>query len=240
MSSSNFFSGLDLSHVPYSSPPPGEVSDFINPETLTCTAIAVSVTTLVLALTILLLRLYSTMTVTHSIGSDDFTTIIAYIFSVVSTAIMLSSSSFARHSWDFSLASYTPELAKLIFAESITALVALFFAKISILILFHRLFSLHKGFRYANYFGMAWAFLILMIFIIMSAVYCTPRHMQSFSSVAVAMRCSDFEEPITVRGALIVALDFYIFLLPLPLLWKLQLTLRRKVELTIVFMTASM
>ena len=240
MSSSDSLSGLDLSSIPYDSPPPGQVSNFINPETLTGTAVAISTVTLTLALTLLLVRLYSTIIVNRSVGSDDFTMVVAYIFSTASTAFMLSSSALARHSWDFALAMYTPRLAKLRFAQHLTIAMALFFSKISILILYHRIFSLHRIFRYANYLGMAWIASIAIASIILNAVYCTPRPRQSFDSEPVAVRCNSLERPIVIRSAFIVALDFYIFLLPLPLLLKLQLTTRRKVELAIVFMTGSM
>ncbi len=132
---------------------------------------------------------------------------------------------------------YTARIAKSIYAEQMTIAVALFFSKLSILILFHRIFSLQKIFRYANYLGMIWAFLLAIASIIQALVYCTPRGMQSFDTPETTVRCNELEQPILVRGAFQAALDFYILLLPLPLLWNLQLTIRRKLELTVVFMT---
>lgn len=200
MSASDNLFGLDLSDVPFSPPPPGKVSNFAMPETLTGTTIIVSVVLLSLALIFLLARLYTTIAITRSIGPDDLTIIIAYIFGAATTALTLSSSVLARHPWDFALSMYTPQIAKIIYAEGMTMTVALFLSKLSILILFHRIFSVHKSFRYANYLGMIWALLIAVASIVLDAVYCTPRHMQSFNTLEVALRCNEMEHPILIRG----------------------------------------
>ena len=180
------------------------------------------------------------MFVSRSIGSDDFTAVVAYLFAVGFAALTLSLSAFARHSWDFALTMFTSAVAKTTFAAQITLAMASFFSKISILLLLFRVFSQNRIFRYATYLGMIWAGLIAVATVMLDLVYCMPRMGESFDSVAERSRCNLIERSIVVRGAFIVALDFYIFVLPLPLLWRLQLAVKKKVAITIVFMTGLM
>ena len=154
MSALDSLSGLDLSNVPYIPPPPGKVSDLAMPGALTETTISMSIVLLILVLTFVLARLYATIAVTRSVGADDLTISIACIFGATTTALTLSSSALARHPWDFALSMYTSRIAKIIYAEQMTMAMALFLSKLSILILFHRLFSVHRPFCYANYLGM--------------------------------------------------------------------------------------
>ena len=75
MASSPFPLGVDLSKIPYQMPPLGVISNFANPVTLSDVIIAVSTVTLFLAFIFLCMRLYSTMRITRSIGSDDYLTL---------------------------------------------------------------------------------------------------------------------------------------------------------------------
>ena len=242
MAYTNLPPGIDPTKIPSSLPPPGEISNFQDPVTLTSTAIAVSSTTLALALILLCLRLFSTIFVTHSVGKDDFTAVIAYLFAVGFAYLILNLTAFARLSWDFETALFTTTLAKTTFATQITLAMASFFSKVSILLLLFKVFSQNTTFRYANYLGILWAGLIAITTIVLDLAYCMPRVGESFSSVSSISRChgTRIEGAIVVRGAFIMALDFYIFLLPLPLLWRLQLATKKKAAITFVFMTGLM
>ena len=114
------------------------------------------------------------------------------------------------------------------------------FAKFSILILLFRIFSQIKGFRYAIYFGASLTAIISATSIVVDGALCAPRAGESFGDMRVSMRCSRETIWAVVQGTLNVVLDFYIFCLPLPIVWKLQLAPRRKIGLSVIFMTALM
>ena len=55
-----------------------------------------------------------------------------------------------------------------------------------------------------------------------------------------ALRCTDLRYWVAVSGVVIMLLDFYLFFLPMPMVWRLQMATRRKIGVTLIFMTGSM
>ena len=232
--------GVPLSMIPSAAPPLGVESDFINPVTLADAVVAVSATTLILAIVLLSLRLYSTLRITRSTSYDDGACIVALVFAVSYVGLIVSTKDNARHAWDLPLSAYTAGFAKIVFSEQIIAALGFLFSKLSILLLLLRLFSPTKRFRYMVYFGIIWTTLISLTSIIVASALCTPRKHELFSSLSVAERCTHEETWAVVQGVLNVCLDFYILYLPIPMVWKLQLGLQRKIGVMAIFMTGFM
>ena len=227
---------MDLSTI-LSGPPPGVIPNFINPTTLGDAIIAVSATSSFLACIFLCIRLYSTTRITCSVGSDDYTLIIAFILSLAYASCIVHTRDHARHVWDISLADYNASYFQIIFAETIVGALGLLFAKLSILILLSRIFSPNRKLRYAIYFGMLWTGLISATSILLAGIFCAPRIGESFGSLTVALRCTKNQTWAVVQGVLSTVLDFYIFCLPLPIVWKLHLEPKKKVGILVIFMT---
>lgn len=229
--------GMDLDMIPSMAPPPGVVPNFINPVTLADPILAVCTATSVLAVILLCMRLYSTTRITRSASYDDAASVIALVLSLCYAGLVISFRDNARHGWDLPLSAFTVSFAKVVFAEQIFADLSLLFAKASILLLLFRLFAPTRWFRYMIYLGIVWATLISLVTIIVAGALCTPRHGESFGDLTVAERCTLETTWAVVQGASDVVLDFFIIYLPIPMLWKLNMGLQRKIGVMAIFLT---
>ena len=231
---------LDLSKVPSMLPPPGVLSNFANPTPLAGPMIAISTTTAVLAVTLLSARLYSNIRITRSAGYDDLTCIAGVMFSFAFMGLVLNTRDYARHMWNVPITGFTASYLKIILAQTIAAALGFLFAKLSILLLFFRLFSPSRTFRYSVYVGIIWATLTSLTAVVVAGAMCAPRSGEAFDSLTLITRCSHDTIWAAVQGAFNAALDFYIFYLPIPVVWKLQLKTHRKIGVLSTFMTGLM
>lgn len=127
---------------------------------------------------------------------------------------------------------------KIVFAQSMIAWPTLLFAKLSIFLLYLRLFHINRSTRWAIYLGILWTLLTYLPFLVVTPYLCAP-HVGEKWTLEVAMRCNDALDWEIASAAMAVILDTYIFVLPLPILKALPLSRGRKWGLVAVFGTAS-
>ena len=240
MSSPPLPPGVNASQIPFGAPPPGIIPNFVNPPTLVEGLIAASTTTLILALLLLSARLYSTTRITHSIGSDDYIAIASFVLSLAYTSINIENRGIARHNWDLPLSDFTLKSMIFFFVSFFLGTLAGLFADLSILLLLLRIFSVNKRFKIAVYAGIAWTVLLHVIAILVDSIMCAPWPGESFNSPAVQVRCVRSDLWLLVSAVLEVLFDIYVFILPLPVIWRLQMGAKRKAGISMIFMTASM
>ena len=221
-------------------PPPGVQPNFVNPTTLAKPIVAISVATSIFAVAFLSARLYSRFKITRSAGYDDYASIVAMASSLSLIGLILNIRKFARHMWDMSITSFDSSFFKILLAVNIVGAIALLFAKLSILMLLFRLFSLKQRFRSLIYVGMLWATLNSITTVIVAGALCAPRQGESFAGLSVAQRCQHEGIWAVVQGAMSVILDSYVFCLPILIVWKLQLGLKRKLGVLAIFSTGLM
>lgn len=220
---------MNSSLSPLEPPPPGIISNFTNPVTLASAIISISVTSSALAFVLLSMRLHSTTRVTRSVGADDYTAITAFILCLAFESLVIHQRNYARHTWDLPISSLeTISNTRMMFAESTTKALSLLFSKVSILILFFRIFSVSQRLRYAIYFGIFTTALACALSIVVTAVNCPSDSCSTPFKWAVA------------KGTLNVFLDFYILGLPIPTLWKLNMGMKKKVGAIGIFITGLM
>jgi hypothetical protein len=115
-----------------------------------------------------------------------------------------------------------------------------FFIKTSILLLYHRLFSVGSSLllRRLIWFGIAFHMLFYGAFTaLVLALYGPCGTLAGSASKRI---CTDVDEATVMQGALNVATDIYVLLLPLLVLWRLHMPLTRKLGACSVFFTGSM
>jgi hypothetical protein len=113
--------------------------------------------------------------------------------------------------------------------------------KLSILLLYLRLFEVKRSMRYAIYLGMFWTVLTYLPFLVITPVLCAPHPGKKGGwSLEVALRCNEGVDWDIASAAMAVLLDAYILVLPLPILWTMPLSWGRKWGLVVVFTTASL
>ena len=117
----------------------------------------------------------------------------------------------------------------------------LFFAKSTIFLLYLRLFGIDEKTKYGTWFGLLWT----------SLIYWTGIPIQIYCSVPVIGRIGrgwnvetvdKYYEIVAiysiVQGVLSVVLDLYIFLLPIPVILRLQMSQKKRLWVLGVFGTA--
>ncbi|KAI4289384.1 MAG: hypothetical protein L6R35_001353 [Caloplaca aegaea] len=207
--------GTDLSMVPAAKPPPGVTPQFQHPSSLTPTLIGL-------------------------IGD------IAQYF---------------RHGWDLPLSWYTPTYikvmrnplplvakqiltsGKLLYAQGMLLGPTIFFSKEAIFLLYFEVFQVKNQMRLAIIFGMVFTGFVYWTGVIIESIYCAPRVGEGWDPLAgapVSIRCQKTIYWGIVQGACAILIDLLIFVLPIPIVMKLQLPTRRKVQILCVFMTALM
>ncbi|KAI0837145.1 hypothetical protein F5Y06DRAFT_304868 [Hypoxylon sp. FL0890] len=113
--------------------------------------------------------------------------------------------------------------------------------KAAVLLMYLQLFSVSRRMRVAVWIGLAFNFLVYIPSIPMAAIYETPRPGHSWEEMIAIDKQS--QQGVLVpyaitTGAASVLLDLYIFLLPLPIIARLNLSRSKKIQVALVFMTA--
>lgn len=112
---------------------------------------------------------------------------------------------------------------------------AIMAAKLSILALYLQIFSVNQKFRHACWFTGSIVIIYCVTGTPLEVLGCTPA-VKTLAQLA-AQQCISLIPLSVAIGILNITTDFLIFLLPLPLIARLQLPARRRLGLTIVFAT---
>lgn len=127
-----------------------------------------------------------------------------------------------------------------IVAASATYLPIIFFIKASALFLYCRLFP-NKRFHITCYCILAFTALYALAAMLVLTISCLPPYPPTPEEPVAQLRCPNMHLGIIMLSTLAtnVILDGIIICLPLPLIWRLQTNIWKKVQLTIVFTLGS-
>ena len=92
--------------------------------------------------------------------------------------------------------------------------------------------------RYSIWFGLIWNLLLYWSGIPIVSYYCTPRIGKPWDPFAIARSCTNFTTYTVIQSVLSVALDLYVFILPIPIVVKLQMSPKRRLSVLGIFGTA--
>lgn len=113
--------------------------------------------------------------------------------------------------------------------------VTVFFTKLSLLILYLRIFSPDRNVRYAIYFGIIANAIVYAVSTVLFGAWCIPRHGQPWLESAETSRCRHSVVMDYSQGIFGVISDLYIFILPMPSIMKLNLPHRKRMSLAAIF-----
>ncbi|KAI0868548.1 hypothetical protein GGS24DRAFT_207496 [Hypoxylon argillaceum] len=226
----------DLCQIPAGVSPNG-VYNFNNPPSLGPAVVAVSVTLGVISTAFGVGRLYINRDKLHS---ADYFTIAAVLVNITFIGVISSQFKYYRHSWDIPVCWYTGSYLKLPFVQTVLFAPAFFFPKAAIFLLYRQLFAIQKKTRIAINFGLLITLLVYLSNIPLAAVYAAPRPGHSWDSLLLTLQANSrpFALGGTIQSAIGTVLDFYIFFLPLPILFRLQIEKERRLQLIAIFSTA--
>lgn len=112
-----------------------------------------------------------------------------------------------------------------------------FLIKLSIFLLYLHIFAVSRRTRLLVYCGIV---IVLVGNAIPTAIFgaaCIPRVGEYWSQSFTSRRCHEESLETGLAAALINAItDYYVLWIPLPIVWKLNLPLRKKIGLVIIFM----
>ena len=110
-------------------------------------------------------------------------------------------------------------------------------AKSSLLLLYYRVFAPKKWVPYSIFGAIIFAIGTQMSLNIIDSIYCTPDIGNPWD-IRTSLKCAGHARSYTVvQGVANVVLDLFILCLPIPIVWRLQLQLQKKLGIIAVFMT---
>lgn len=116
-----------------------------------------------------------------------------------------------------------------------------FCAKLSLFLLYYRLFGRHRWIRYSVYLGIGSIAAVYTADTIAYGYLCFPHGGQSWIEAVAGARCFDNSMTLSyVRIPFNILSDLYLFILPLPAVWQLHLPLRKRLGIAGIFMTGSL
>lgn len=125
------------------------------------------------------------------------------------------------------------------YVTGVTGGLALFFGKTSIVLFYLKLFGSKPVFKWFTIAVITFMFCFYSVQIIMTSYFCAPRLGKPWG-VGTALRCPGIGTWTSIQGPLNVFIDLYIFLLPIPVIMKLHLSMKKRLGLTGIFLTAGL
>ncbi|KAL8669400.1 MAG: hypothetical protein Q9168_006012 [Polycauliona sp. 1 TL-2023] len=116
-------------------------------------------------------------------------------------------------------------------------LITLLGYKMSILILYLRLFAVNRTFRYTTWSMMFFVCGYLTANLFTQIFGCSPR--SKYWNPDTLGHCINYTRAGLAYGSMNIISDLLIFILPIPLVWKLKLSRRGKVGVSIIFMSGA-
>lgn len=122
-----------------------------------------------------------------------------------------------------------------LFAVMHFSILTTYFSKLLVLLYF-RIFSIKPIIGYLIYFGVAFNTCLALSVLIVTWQYCSPRPGAAWD-LNLGWKCDHMKSNTVKLGAFNIALDLRNFFLTLSTILKLQLPLRRKIDLIVIFGT---
>ncbi|ORY02462.1 hypothetical protein BCR34DRAFT_591903 [Clohesyomyces aquaticus] len=194
--------------------------------------IFVSILALVVAL-----RIYTRIVVKRWFGSDDVFIILAFIFAVALTVLVIianESYGWSRHIYDIPFTQFAPTLkigmaAKLMFVSAAT------FTRMSLLFFYYRLVT-DSGkllFTWAIHASVAFQVTIFIVFIFIGIFQCNP--VSDYWTGAQAGSCLDEGIVTLAVGIINCVADINCTVLPMPMAANLQMPTRQRIAVMVLF-----
>lgn len=230
--------GIDPSTIPLLPPPDGKSSNFIDPPSLASVSEGVGGLLIAVETLLLILRTYSNLKAFRKLRLEDYWTIFAAILTYGYFALIMRFRPIARHQWDIPLTASTPTLYKTVFAQEMMLGSTVFFSKSSLLLLYYRIFSPDRIFRYKLYAAFVFIAITTLSSIPMYLAVCIPGKHSSWAEASA--KCSKTDVYGYVQGPANVIFDVFAIYLPASVIINLHMPLRRKIGVLAIFTTGTL
>ncbi|KAI4859638.1 hypothetical protein F4820DRAFT_453692 [Hypoxylon rubiginosum] len=217
--------GIDLSLIPLGPAPPGVTPNLIDPPSVAWLSRLAVYVTLPLVGVSLIMRLYVRLRVSRKFGLDD-----------------LVGDVFGRHEWDMPVSAVTVDSMKKTLALLVLYVAAAAFIKLSLLALYYRIF---RPSRHATILVWLGSIVVVMYNIAFACFYLIitiPRPGEGgWISQPVLERTDAYELKGSIGHGIIGTItDFYILLIPLTMVYGLNMSTSKKVGISSIFLIGSL
>ncbi|KAL1595274.1 hypothetical protein SLS60_009964 [Paraconiothyrium brasiliense] len=228
--------GMDLSAIPLMPNPSGAPPDFEGGPSLRNAELVTGIALMAVSGTLLVFRIATNLKIARKLGLDDMLCIFAYAGGIAYWALTysLGQKGAAKHAWDIPLSTITTIFIKLNLAILFVISPTMWAAKAAILSLYIRIFGSITWIRRFSYFWIAFMALFYAIQFVIGGVYCVPRKGEAWDGASF-QRCSESAWLQLMVGVFSCLADILILILPFPIILKLQISVTKKVTLSIVF-----
>ena len=125
---------------------------------------------------------------------------------------------------------------EILFFQSAYAAI-IFIAKLSLFLLYRRLFFPNRTIRGFIYFGIVTTGIFYLFCVIFPIIVCSPRKGETRAMSQSSTRCAQEKVLGYIIPVFNVISDHYLLFLPISVVWKLQMPTRKKIEVSAVFLT---
>lgn len=114
----------------------------------------------------------------------------------------------------------------------------MFLVKLSLFLFYLRVFGFVRHLRILIFIGITFHLILYSTSFVLEFVFCYPRRGQSYLMSFAAPHCTvDAARLGIAQGVGNIIGDFYLLLIPLPVVLKLQISLQKKIGVIAIFLT---
>ena len=229
---------------PGASPPPGITPNFINPPSRAYQVYITAGISLPLMLLFAALRFYATVFLLRSRTKADLVCALGLAAGITYIGLTVggvSGSPIGKHHWDFRLQDWSEQRLRLNLVTEVIFGPLLWIIKLSLFLMLLDLFGVKKWLRVAVWVGIVVTGLFYLSMTVALLVLCAPRKQTQLAYLMILStpKCLNNLALILPVGFMNVVSDVYLLLLPLSVLWGLQLPTMKKIGVSAIFLTGS-
>ncbi|KAI0155280.1 hypothetical protein GGR57DRAFT_464708 [Xylariaceae sp. FL1272] len=225
-------------------PPPGVESNLIDPVSRSWAPRVAVYTTLPIMVLSFFLRVYVRLFLSRTWGSDDYFCVLAFAAAVAYCGLLLSDfvdDAFGRHVWDIPTEFFVqhPTAVTSIIIPGGLLIIGINLTKLSLLVLYLRLFKAVRRLEIWIWVGIAGIIIIALIQAILTLVFCLPRQGDGgWTTATYAGHCTEPYLKLSASQGIVNAIaDFYLLVIPITTVMGLNVDMRRKLAIAGVFVT---
>jgi hypothetical protein len=214
--------------------------DITDKSSLTSMVWNVNITFIVLVSVVMLLRLYTRAWITHQFFVDDVLAIFASLFILVSSATSLVATNYGlgKHVWNIpfpyeNIIFSVKKCVQLMYVAHVFYAAGTVFTKLSIITSYLRIFP-HDALRRILYVTAVVCTGIGISAIFVTIFQCTPVH-AAWDFTIPGSKCIPFVHFLYANAAISTLADLVLVVAPLPFFWSLNLPLRQRLVICVLF-----
>jgi hypothetical protein len=166
--------------------------------------------------------------------------VLSFVFSIGYFVVVFGLQRYFRHQWDVPACWFTAAYLQWNLAQGLLVPLAICFSKAAIFLLLRQVFAVHVKMRTATTIGLVANFLLYTPNLALVPYFQTPRPDEQWEDLFTNGRPQKYTPYGAVQGPLALLLDVYIFALPLPIVYRLNMPWQARAKVLLVFGTAVM